>query len=199
MVRPKKTDTPVREKILRVADDLFYRQGYHPTGTNQIIAEAGVSKATFYAHFPSKEDLAVAYVRKSAARSLKFIRDELERIDSPLERCLMFQVSIRKYLVESDFRGCNFSNIAREFPDIHSPVRAEVIRFENEYRDVLRQTVRDLFDADSKRAKRIGLGVDEVADRYYLILEGAINASANFHDEWPLDAAGSAVRDLLRA
>ena len=77
MVRPKKTDPPAREKILSVANDLFFRQGYHQTGTNQLIDEADVSKATFYAHFPSKEDLAIAHVQDRAAVSIRYIREEL--------------------------------------------------------------------------------------------------------------------------
>ncbi|MHC5721945.1 MAG: TetR/AcrR family transcriptional regulator, partial [Nostoc sp.] len=35
-------------KILQTASRLFYEQGYHVTGINQVIAEAGVSKASFY-------------------------------------------------------------------------------------------------------------------------------------------------------
>lgn len=199
MVRPKQSDPPVRGKILRVARELFHRQGYHQTGTNQLIREAGVSKATFYAHFPTKEDLAVEYVRESAALSMEMFREELDRVDDPLERYLYFKKAIEDHLIETDYRGCNFSNIAREFPDRTNPVRTEVIAFEDDYRKLLRETVAALHAAEPKRFRKTGLSIDEVTDRYYLLLEGAINSSANYHDSWPLKAVEPAIRDLVAA
>jgi len=58
------TSSSPRDRILQVASDLFYRQGYHATGINQIIREAAVAKASFYDHFSSKEALAVAYLEQ---------------------------------------------------------------------------------------------------------------------------------------
>ena len=54
---------PPEERILAVASELFYRQGYRATGINEVIARSGVAKATFYNHFPSKEDLCLAYLQ----------------------------------------------------------------------------------------------------------------------------------------
>ena len=44
----------VRNRIIETASDLFYRNGYNSTGINQIIAEAGIAKATLYNHFKSE-------------------------------------------------------------------------------------------------------------------------------------------------
>jgi AcrR family transcriptional regulator len=199
MARPKKTDTPVREKILAVAQDLFYTQGYHQTGTNQLIDEAGVSKASFYSHFPTKEALAVAYVKASAAGAMRMLRERLQNEEDPLKRYLSFQATVAQHLIATDFRGCHFSNIAREFPDIHAPVRVGVNRFEEAYRELLREVVSELHQQAPKRFSKTGLTVDEVTDRYYLLMEGAITASANFHDAWPFQAAEAAIRDLVAA
>lgn len=199
MARPKKTDPPVREKILAVAQDMFYKQGYHQTGTNQLISEAGVSKATFYSHFPSKEDLAVAYVNDSAVTTIQMLRERANQSQDPIDRYLSFQASVTQHLIETDFRGCHFSNIAREFPDIEARVRVAVIRFEKEYRELLRQAVAYLHEQEPERFAKTGLSIDEVTDRYYLLMEGAINASANFHDAWPFKAAEAAIRDLVDA
>ena len=54
----------VKDRIVETASDLFYHNGYNQTGINQIIAEAGVAKASMYQHYRSKEDIAVAYLRK---------------------------------------------------------------------------------------------------------------------------------------
>src|SRR3990167_3717545 len=57
-----------KERILKTASDLFYRQGYRSTGTNEIIKKAGVAKASFFYHFPTKEALALAYLKTLHAR-----------------------------------------------------------------------------------------------------------------------------------
>jgi AcrR family transcriptional regulator len=55
---------PPRERILNTAYTLFHKQGYNNTGINQIIMEANVSKASFYAHFKSKDDLCIEFLNK---------------------------------------------------------------------------------------------------------------------------------------
>jgi AcrR family transcriptional regulator len=53
-----------RERILETAFALFYARGIRAVGVDLIIAESGVAKATFYKHFPAKDDLVVAYLDK---------------------------------------------------------------------------------------------------------------------------------------
>jgi AcrR family transcriptional regulator len=50
-------DVPVRTRILRGAAEAFGRLGYGATAVEAILAEAGVSRRTFYKHFRSKEDV----------------------------------------------------------------------------------------------------------------------------------------------
>ncbi|MGL5012068.1 MAG: TetR/AcrR family transcriptional regulator, partial [Paracoccaceae bacterium] len=62
-----------RDRIVTTAGSLFYREGYRAIGVDRVIAEADVAKATFYRHFPSKDDLIVAWVEtaeKGAAAAL---------------------------------------------------------------------------------------------------------------------------------
>ena len=56
--------SPARRRLLDTATRLFYTSGIHAAGIDRIIAEAGVAKATFYNHFPSKDDLVVAYIEE---------------------------------------------------------------------------------------------------------------------------------------
>jgi AcrR family transcriptional regulator len=60
--------SPARRRLLDTATRLFYAEGIHAVGIDRIIAEADVAKATFYSHFPSKDDLVVAYLTGSAGR-----------------------------------------------------------------------------------------------------------------------------------
>ena len=59
----KRMERNTRERIIETALNLFYNQGYLATGINQIISESNIAKATFYAHFPSKEALCITYLQ----------------------------------------------------------------------------------------------------------------------------------------
>src|SRR5262249_49740655 len=52
-----------RDRLLRTASAIFYAKGINSVGVEEIVSEARVTRATFYRHFPSKEDLIVAYLK----------------------------------------------------------------------------------------------------------------------------------------
>ena len=55
---------PPRDRILAVAEDLFYRHGIRAVGVDAIAEAAGTNKMTLYRHFGSKDDLVAAYLRQ---------------------------------------------------------------------------------------------------------------------------------------
>ncbi|HAD87737.1 MAG TPA: TetR family transcriptional regulator, partial [Rhodospirillaceae bacterium] len=52
-----------RQLLIDTALDLFRREGYHATGIDRVIAEAGVARMTLYNHFKSKDELILAALR----------------------------------------------------------------------------------------------------------------------------------------
>ena len=56
--------TNARERLLDTAEDLFYAQGTRGTGVEQILQVSGVGRASFYRHFPGKDELVVAVLRR---------------------------------------------------------------------------------------------------------------------------------------
>lgn len=58
--RPPKTETEldkVRERLLTATRSVFARVGYHALSVELVLAEAGVSRPTFYKYFPSLDDV----------------------------------------------------------------------------------------------------------------------------------------------
>lgn len=111
-----------RERILDAASRLFTQQGISRTGVDTLIAEAGVAKATFYRHFPSKEQLVVAWLLDPRTRWFHRVRAIAEsRAATPAERVPRLFEAAAEWLEAGDYRGCPYLNTAVELADPNRP------------------------------------------------------------------------------
>lgn len=118
---PDLSALPARERILTAAHSLFYREGLRATGVDRVIATAGVSKVTFYRHFPSKDDLIRAFLQYRHERWMAWFQAALarhqaaqsasERQQQPLQPV---GHALSEWLRDPDFRGCAFINAVAE-------------------------------------------------------------------------------------
>ena len=109
------TRQSARDRILSAAHDYFHNVGIRATGVDTLIEAAGVAKATFYRHFPSKDDLVVAWLCDSRPRWFYRIRDEAEDVaPRPEELIPLIFESVARWIEEDGFRGCAFLNAAVE-------------------------------------------------------------------------------------
>src|SRR5439155_15090992 len=60
--QPAETGVSARERILDAAYELFSQRGIRAVGVNEVIERAGVATATLYRHFPSKDNLVLAFL-----------------------------------------------------------------------------------------------------------------------------------------
>lgn len=87
----KKKET--RQKIIKVAMDLFQSQGFNNTTMEQIAEEADIARKTLYNHFPVKEAIVDDYVRgiskegnQEAFETLQNLPDTRSRLQNTLEK-----------------------------------------------------------------------------------------------------------------
>lgn len=73
-----------RERIVLAAVDLFHEQGYDDTTVTQIAERAGLTKSTFFRHFPDKRELLVAGQAAMSALLVEGIREASDSA-APLE------------------------------------------------------------------------------------------------------------------
>lgn len=180
------------QRILTTAQDLFYRNGYRATGINEIIKKSGVAKATFYAHFPSKESLAYAYVRSMNELENANTLAGLEKYNGPYARLIGLLKYLTTWSHERDFRGCAYLNISSEIPDPGNPVRLESVAHYKGVRALVGRLVEQL-----KAERHKDWDAVQVADDYMLILSGAVAMAQVYHDKKPFLQAIEAVKRLL--
>src|SRR5689334_17261605 len=114
----KKRQKPghARERLVRAAYDLFTKKGIAQVGVDAIVARSGCAKASLYANFKSKSDLALAYLE---LREKLWTRDWLEaeirrRESDPKGQLLVIFDLLDEWFRRRDFEGCAFINVLLE-------------------------------------------------------------------------------------
>ena len=114
-----------RERILDTAYDLFSRHGVRAVGVDRIVAESGVAKMSLYRHFPSKDDLVLAFLLERERRWTKdWLSAEVERREpSAAGRLLAIFDVLGEWFQRPDFEGDAFVKVLLEFDDDSSRLR----------------------------------------------------------------------------
>ena len=143
---PRKTAdgaSEARERLLRTASELFYAEGIHVVGVDRIVAAAGVTRATFYRHFPGKEDLVEAYLGVEDTNLRAALDGARAATDDPVELVGLLIEGIAEDVARHHTRGCPFINAAAEYPDADSGVRRAVDKHRAWFRGALEQVLTD--------------------------------------------------------
>lgn len=112
-----------REHLVDVAIDLFNQHGYHASGVDQIIAQAGIAKTTLYRHFASKEDLIIAALNKIDRRFRDDMRAAVDKATrDPKKKVLATFDFLERWFRDHTFYGCPFMAAAGEYGDRTDPI-----------------------------------------------------------------------------
>jgi AcrR family transcriptional regulator len=177
-----------RERILATAARLFHDTGIRATGVDKLIEQAGVAKATFYRHFPSKDDLVEAWLRDPRTRWFDRIRAQAQSSGSaPREEMLLYFEAVAEWLETDGFRGCPYLNTTVEITDPAHPARVIARESIEEIGAYVRTTVTAAGYADAER----------LANELHTLLAGAISLAVALETGAPAAAALEAARQLL--
>ncbi|MCU1634122.1 MAG: hypothetical protein JWM61_2774 [Micrococcaceae bacterium] len=143
--------TGARERILAASYDLFVERGTRAVGVNEIISVAGVAKATFYSHFPSKDDLVIAFFeRRQHLFTTGYLTAESQRrADTPREQLLAIFDIFDEWFHTPGFTGCPYIRALLETGPLH-PVGAASLAYLNDIRSSVEKAAIaiDLADAE---------------------------------------------------
>jgi AcrR family transcriptional regulator len=129
-----------RERILGAAYELFSHRGVHDVGVDELVERAGVAKATLYKHFPSKDELVLAFLeqREQIWTYGWVAREARQRGATPDEQLLAIFDLFDEWFHGDDFEGCSFVNTLLEFGDLDHPVGRASADYLGNIRAVLR-------------------------------------------------------------
>ena len=163
------SSVPARERLLDTAYELFSSRGIRAVGIEDVIEHAGVAKATLYRHFPSKDDLVLAFLEAREERwTLGWVEAEARRRGgTPEEQLLAIFDLFDEWFHREDFEGCSFINVMLEVVEPDSPVRQASVR----HLEAIRGFVSGL-------AEEAGIqDPDGFARQWHILMKGSIVAA----------------------
>ncbi len=181
-----------RQHIVETAYRLFKHHGFHATGIDRIIAEAGVAKMTMYRHFPAKDALIVAVLDWRAARFERQL-DRLAETSPTPQRTIEGIFDWYEHWFEStDFHGCLFQHALGEFGAPGHPVFEAVARQKSDLCKRIRYLV----------ARSLPEGIPEVraeavATTLVMLIEGATMLAQLGQGRGAIDTARLAAAAVL--
>src|SRR6516162_11260458 len=160
-----------RARIVRVAADLFHKQGVGATSPDQIIEVSGTGKGQFYHYFKSKEGL--------VHEVLQTYLDDITKGTAPLnydikswqdlERWFLSNIELQKRFRMT--RGCPFGTIGNEVTENDELIRQDLsLIFE-----VVKAKLAAFFIKEkAKRATPPGADAEALADFCIAAVQGAM-------------------------
>jgi AcrR family transcriptional regulator len=185
---PPAKSSAARERLLDAAARIFYAEGINTVGVARIIEEAGVTLATFYRHFPGKQDLVLAYLQRVHDGFAGRAAAAREAAKDPGDMLKLIGNNITAQLFEPGFRGCAFINAASEFEDPDGPIMRAVLTHRTWFHDLLR----DAFASAGHPRP------DLAASRYVMLRDGATTAGHLGDPSQAREAFDRSVTELLR-
>jgi AcrR family transcriptional regulator len=158
-----------RERILDTAYELFSRRAVRDVGIDEVIERAGVAKATLYRHFPSKDDLVIAFLERREERwTLAWVEAEARRRgDTPEDQLLAIFELFDEWFHRDDFEACSFVNVLLEMGPAH-PVGQASVRHLASIRSVVGRLAEEASLPDP----------DSFARSWHILMKGSIVSAA---------------------
>lgn len=117
-----------RSRILTAAQDVFSEKGFRTAEVQDIAAVAGVSKATIYKEFRSKEEILTTIVEENFRQLQRISLANLVGPEAPLDRLRKVLYAVAAYLEENKAFCRVLVREAGEFMDVVRTRYSDLVR-----------------------------------------------------------------------
>jgi AcrR family transcriptional regulator len=177
-----------KERLLRSAEELFYRNGIGATGIDELLAHAGVAKMSLYTHFGSKDRLTAEYVERTGQVWWAWFDEQMALGPAdPAARLVHVFDLLAEWADRDGFCGCAFINAAAQLHDPSHPGFVAAAANKVALRARLERLAREARLASPR----------QVARELALLVDGALVAAAMERSRAPVIAARRAAERLI--
>lgn len=177
-----------RDELVQKALQAFYRNGFHATGMDKLVAETGISKTSMYKHFRTKEDLILAVLRLRDEYFRNWLYRRMDELaDTPREQLIVMFDALEEWFDEPGYKGCMFIKASSEYQEASHPIHKQSA----DHKRMLESYITEL----AMKAKLEDPGA--LARKLLLLKEGAIVTAHLGHTDKPAQDAKAAAAHLI--
>jgi AcrR family transcriptional regulator len=134
----------MKDKIIRVAVELFHQKGYFATSVSEIARQCGIQKASIYYHYPSKENILFHIQRATMEELTGYLcgnlegrADSVERMRAAVRSHVRFHLNRQKetFIANSELRGLTPAHYR------------EIVCMRDAYEQIFQQIIREGIEA----------------------------------------------------
>ena len=181
----------INNHIVTTASRLFYEQGYNSTGINEIIAEAGVAKATLYNHFKSKDDICIAFLQHKNNAFIASLSSYCDLKKEGDARILAIFDFLLDFYNGDSFNGCWCINTMAEIPKTKQTIKLEIQQQKQGLIQFITNSIQKNKPALTEEQSNV------LAKQLYLLYEGAVAESYLQEQSWPITEAKKMGNKIL--
>jgi AcrR family transcriptional regulator len=164
--------------IIETVAPVFNSKGYIGTSMSDITEATGLTKGAIYGNFENKNALALEAFNYNIRKLVWKIADQMNAKDTAPEKLQAMTDFYRTYYDVSMLQGgCPLLNIGIDSHNTHSDLHMRVV-------DVITKIIQNIADIinQGKEEGSIKMEIDseEIADRFYSIIQGSIFTSLMF-------------------
>jgi TetR/AcrR family transcriptional repressor of nem operon len=181
-----------REKILNSAQRLIQTRSFHGFSFQDVADEVGIRKASLYHYFASKDEVAIAVLKRAAG----WVTSQLEQADvlDPSERLERY-FDLFRVLHGKGERMCPGGSFGAVFGAVSSPVQRVLHAFTKMHLDWLEDVVRE-----GKERGQFSIGDQrprDVAVQIFASVQGALLTGRLTSDPYVIDQIATELRSYL--
>ena len=175
---------PTRARIMEAALELILETGYSAASVERIIQRAGITKGTFFYHFPTKQALATALVQAWAEQDIRYLDENLARARKlardPAQQMLVF-VGLFEEMFElpEEQPGCLYASFCYEAELFDADIARMIREAFDTWHARLGPALAEAFEAHPPRAD---VTPEELVDLLGVIFEGGFVMSRIYGD-----------------
>lgn len=182
------SQSETRQRIIEVADQLFYEHGYEHTSFSQVAGEMGISRGNFYYHFQTKDDILDAVIERRLQSTDDMLNRWANEANTPLGRLKCFvrilavnSTSIRRH-------GCPVGTLCTELSKLNHPAHRQAKKLFLLFRTWIRKQFKELGLVDN---------ADSLAMHLLALSQGVATVANAFQDKAFLDSEVCRIEQWL--